>query len=103
MHIYHFKSVVGEHHFYARAKSKERAIELISLSCGSHNSSVGKAWKETSKIPCNILNDSLGYLIDRKLGNKKEIFFCDIDQIRLYVTEGFEPKEKKSIFELLKE
>jgi hypothetical protein len=89
--IFHWNQ--NEDNIFVRCDSIEKARELFKSSCSVRSPLRERCLFVLLEDPV-ILPDELGYIIDRKLGDKcKDIYFFNVDNVQLYLSVGYEPKK----------
>ncbi len=78
---------------FIRHDSVQQARELFELSCTVRSPLRERALFVRCQDPIE-LPDSLGYIIDRKLGDRaRDIYFFDGSDIAIYLSKGYIPKK----------
>lgn len=87
--IYHWQQ--GNDNIFVRCDSVTEAREIFNKSCSVRSPLRERALFVRCQDPVE-LPDSLGYIIDRKLGDRcKDIYFFNGTDIAIYLSKGYEP------------
>jgi hypothetical protein len=94
--IYHWTD--SSNNIFVRHDSVEQARKLFELSCTARSTLRKRCAFVLTEEP-KELSDSLGYIFDRKLGDKtKDIYFFDCVNVQMYLSKGYKPKPIKPLF-----
>lgn len=89
MNLYHWEQ--NGSNVFVRHDSISEARELFKASCSVRSPLRDKCLFVLLEDPTQV-PDALGYIIDRKLGDKsRDIYFHDCVNVQLYLSKGYVP------------